>query len=72
MVWLTVFLLVKSVNLSMKLYKRYVDDGTIKAAIIEPGYTWDSRKKWVVLSIDLVSDKRPHRRRGWVSDFNAS
>ena len=41
-------ILLESANLSVRLYKRYVDDGNLKLKALPPGAKWDSSTKSVV------------------------
>ena len=60
-------LLLESANLSVAFYKRYVDDGNIKAKSVSPGYSWDPRTSQLVLTCNPDDDTRsPDERTAMV------
>ena len=50
--------MIRSANLSMSLYKRYVDDGNVKARAVPPGYNWDNNSSGLILTMSPEDDTR--------------
>ena len=42
----------------MSLYKRYVDDGNVKARAVPPGYNWDNNSSGLILTMSPEDDTR--------------
>ena len=58
--WDSQFLLVlKTAELTITLYKRYVDDGNCKVIAVPPGSCWDDASKRIVQGVLPESDVRP-------------
>ena len=60
--WDSKFLiLLESAKLTVRLYKRYVDDGNLKLKALLPGASWDSSTKSIVYS-NAFDNREPDRR----------
>ena len=78
--------LLESAKLTVRMYKRYVDDGNLKLKALDPGAMWDSSLMRVVYS-DENDDRQPDERTAevvrqiansvtgmlvWTADFPSS
>ena len=63
MIWWdnTFIVLLESARLTVRLYKRYVDDGNLKLTALAPGAMWDCSTKSIVYS-NSVDNREPDRR----------
>jgi len=50
--------LLESAKLTVRMYKRYVDDGNLKLKALDPGAMWDSSLMRVVLAMHMMIDNQ--------------
>ena len=55
--------LLASSGIALRVYKRYVDDGWLKAGCVPPGYRWDQASKKIIQVMRPIEDSMPPDQR---------